>query len=274
MSYLKNKYVIGGIVLFIIIAGIIIKKSTTHEAQTFKLEKGNMIEATYGVGTVKSDHVYNLKTGVNTKMIERFVQIGQRVKKGDKLLRLETFPLYTAPFDGVITSLNYEVGELVFSSSSVLTLVNDKALYLELNLDEKSINKIKVGNATKVTFDNQKIKTEGHVRAIFSNNDQFYVHVNFEQKELVLLPGMTCDVSIITKKYTDVVLVPLEAITSEDKVVFADKTKQPVKLDIIFKNNKYAAVSNLSEGDVVISSDDSPVKYNRSNKAKSSGGAH
>lgn len=241
----RNKIILVGVIALLI--GSIFYFSRNKQDKVFyEVIKGNAVEATYGVGTVKADKVYNLKIAVNSKMLKRYVQLGQNVKKGENLLALDSFPVYKAPFDGTITALNYEEGELVFSSSTVLTLVNEHSLYLEISLDEKSINKLKVGNLAKVSFENQKKVAEGKVRAIFSNEGQFYVHIDFDQKNLVLLPGMTADVSIISKEYQNSVLVPIEAIDEEDQVEFKDKSTK--KLNILFRNNKYAVVDNMEVG--------------------------
>lgn len=242
----KSKKIQIAAVLILIIAVVLFftLRSGKKDMTFSKVEVGNMIEATYAVGTVKADKVFNLKTGVNTKMIERFVRIGQKVKKGQPLVRLDSFPVYTAPFDGVITVLNYEVGELVFSSSIVLTLVNEKQLYLELSLDERSINKIRIGNDARISFENQKKKTTGRVRSIFSNAEQFYVHVDFDESDIVLLPGMTCDVSLITRKFDNATLVPLEAIDFENSVKIKGDPKKSIKLEIEYRDDKYAVVKN------------------------------
>jgi len=243
-NVIKNKWYIGGAVIVLVLLFGIYKFKNQEVIETKKVEIGEMIDATYAVGTVKADKVFNLKTGVNTKMVERYVRVGDHVKKGQKLVSLDSFPLYTAPFEGVITVLNYEVGELVFAQSTVLTLVNNDLLYLELTLDEKSVNKIKTGDEAEVTFDRQTKVAKGKVRAIFSNSDTFYVHVDFDQKDLVLLPGMTADVSIITKRYPKALLVPLAAISPRNTVKDVAKNSPVKTLTILHKDSKYAAISN------------------------------
>lgn len=257
----RNKFYIIGAIL-VMIGMIFYFTRNKKDIVIYEVTNGNVVEATYGVGTVKADKVFNLKIAVNSKMLKRFVQRGQNVKKGDNLLALDSFPIYKAPFDGTITALNYEEGELVFSSSTVLTLVNEHSLYLEISLDEKSINKLKVGNLAKISFENQKKVAVGKVRAIFSNEGQFFVHIDFDQNNLVLLPGMTADVSIISKEYQNAILVPIEAIDDADQVELNDKSIK--KLNILYRNSKYAVVDNLEVG-VKVSSPSSKALKKKNN---------
>lgn len=259
----RNK-ILAIVGLVIVIVGFFYFSGQKKNIVQYEVIKGNVVEATYGVGTVKADKVFNLKIAVNSKMLKRYVHLGQNVKKGDQLLLLDSFPIYRAPFDGTITALNYEEGELVFSSSTVLTLVNESSLYLEISLDEKSINKLKVGNIAKVSFENQKKVAEGKVRAIFSNEGQFYVHIDFDQNQLVLLPGMTADVSIISKEYDGATLVPIEAIEGEDQVELPNKSLK--KLNILYRNNQYAVVDNLEVGMKIFSPSTKAIKKKNNSK--------
>lgn len=274
---MKNNKVIlslGFIILVLVTVFIVSKNKPANPIEILKVEVGDMVEATYAIGTVKAENVYNLKTGVNTKMLERYVKIGQKVKKGQRLIRLDSFPPYIAPFDGIITVLNYEVGELVFANSTVLTLVNQDKYYLELNLDERSISKISIGNEAKILFENQKEKTTGRVRSIFSNADQFYVHLDFDQDSIKLLPGMTCDVSLITKNYKNAILIPLAAISPRHTVKKKINPNEDIKLDILYRSDKKAVVSNtdFKDGDELLLSNEKDSFSSR--KSRSSSGGH
>ncbi len=253
---LKNKKVIIGTALVIVVLAIVIafKFKKTPE-RSYTVRRGNLIEATYAVGLVKADQVYNLKLGVNSKMLERLVRIGDRVKKGQALFRLDSFPLFVAPFDGVVTALNYEVGELVFANSVIVTLLNDKKLYLELSLDERSITKVRPGQSARINFTSYKKNLNGKVRSQFSNSEQFYVHVDFVDLDLETykpLVGMTADVSIITNEYNNALLVPVAAINDKNDVICCHDKKR-ISLDILYRSADFAAVSNkeLSDGEIL-----------------------
>lgn len=256
LNVFKNKKIMIGTLLFVLLAGVwlFFKVRKTPE-KTFQVTKGNLIEATYAVGLVKADQVYNLKLGVNSKMLERLVRVGDRVKKGQALFRLDSFPLFTAPFDGVVTALNYEMGELVFANSVIITLLNDKKLYLELSLDERSITKVKPGQVARIGFTSFKKDLNGKVRAQFSTSDQFYVHVDFSDlnfDEYKPLVGMTADVSIITHEHKDAILVPVGAIDGKNEVICCQERKR-ISLDILYRSSEFAVVKNpeLTPGTVL-----------------------
>lgn len=272
----KNKKVLIGVIAVAVIVVIVVAfKFKKAPEKTYKVTKGDLIEATYAVGLVKADQVYNLKLGVNSKMIERLVRVGDRVKKGQALFRLDSFPLFTAPFDGVVTALNYEMGELVFANSVVVTLLNDKKLYLELSLDERSITKVKPGQVARIGFTSFKKELKGKVRAQFSTSEQFYVHVDFvdlnfdEYKPLV---GMTADVSIITNEYKDSLLVPVAAINEKNEVVCCNERKR-IPLDIKYRSSEFAAVANSELGpETILYSDLGNGKGSKGNGASAGGG--
>lgn len=267
----KNlKWIIGAVVVVVFVSIFAFVKKSKVEVEPMFVKKGDMVEATYAVGTVKADKIYNLKTGVNSKMVERFVRAGQKVKKGTPLLKIDSFPTYVAPFDGTVTAINYEVGELVFSNSTVLTLVNDSQLYLELSLDERSIYKVKVGDEANISFESQKKKTKGNVKYVFSNSDQFYVHVFFDSKDLTLLPGMTCDVSVVTRKFENKLLVPVKAINNNFVTL---KNGKKVKLNILYRNDEMAAVDNseLNDNDELILT---AATHERSKQSQNKGMGH
>lgn len=252
----KNKKILIGILTVVIgvVVWLFFKMRQVPE-KTFQVTKGNLVEATYAVGLVKADQVYNLKLGVNSKMLERLVRVGDRVKKGQALFRLDSFPLFTAPFDGVVTALNYEMGELVFANSVIITLLNDEKLYLELSLDERSITKVKPGQTARIGFTSYKKDLKGKVRAQFSTSDQFYVHVDFtdlnfdEYKPLV---GMTADVSIITHEHKDATLVPVAAINEKNEVLCCHERKR-ISLNVLYRSSEFAVVNNseLSKGTIL-----------------------
>lgn len=253
-----RKWWIIGAILLVVIAGLFFwLRPRKQKDITVELKRGDLIEAAYAIGTVKADHVFNLKTGVSSRVLERFVRLGDTVKKGDRLINLDGFPLYRAPFDGVVTVLAYDVGELVFANTVVLTVVQADSLYLELSMDERVVGGVRQGQEARISFEGQretKPRT-GTVRSIYATDGQFLVIVDFDRKGLSLLPGMTADVALTVAKHEDKLLLPLGAMTATGEVTVMRHGK-PETIHVVpgASDGNYVVIDTpeLKEGDRVL----------------------
>lgn len=250
----KYKWLLAGLVILLIAAAVIFFIKKKSEYETVKVKRGDMLVVAYAVGTVKADVIFNLKTAVPSLLEKRFVRIGDKVKKGDNLAVIEGF-LKKAPFDGLVSAISFEIGELVNPQTPIMTIVDMNSLYLELSMDERVISSIKVGQEARLSFEGQRnVLEKGRVRSIYANAGQFLVLVDFDQKDLTLLPGMTSDVAIQTGLHKNKLLIPLGAISVDGTVLL--KRTRPVKIPVIVEatDSKYAAIQEgeIREGDELI----------------------
>ena len=93
------------------------------------LQKSSISESVYGIGTVFAEKRFDYKAGVTNTLDDVFIKEGDSVTAGQKLIRLGSI-FVTAPFDGVVTSLPSKVGENIFASSVVLSLVDLTQRYI------------------------------------------------------------------------------------------------------------------------------------------------
>ncbi|MFA5130996.1 MAG: efflux RND transporter periplasmic adaptor subunit [Patescibacteria group bacterium] len=130
----------------------------------------------------------------------------------------------TSPIDGVVSALNYKVGDIILDNSTsktVATIINNDTLYIEVNVEEADISKLKVGDQAQVTFDavdgvnltgqisfislTSTTSTNGIVtylvRVILTNTDKAQIR-----------EGMTASVEFITAGVTGVLDVPVQAV--------------------------------------------------------------
>ncbi|MCB0370889.1 MAG: efflux RND transporter periplasmic adaptor subunit [Bdellovibrionales bacterium] len=66
---------------------------TQKSTELIKPKLGSISEVIYGLGTVESYHKFNFKLGVGKTLNEIYVQEGQKVVKGTRLLRFEDGPV-------------------------------------------------------------------------------------------------------------------------------------------------------------------------------------
>jgi len=133
-----------------------------------------------------------------------------------------------SPLDGTIVSRNVDVGQTVaasFSTPTLFTIAQDLTkMQIETSVDESDISKLKVGQPASFTVDAYPDKQfTGVVRQIrnapvVTQNVVTYVTViNVDNKDMLLKPGMTANVSIETMKKDDVVKIPNAAIRFRPK---------------------------------------------------------
>jgi multidrug efflux pump subunit AcrA (membrane-fusion protein) len=137
-----------------------------------------------------------------------------------------------APHDGVVTAINGAVGGTPGNSvgsagasgtSGFITIVDSSSLQIQANVNESDIGGVKVGQAVQFTVSAYGTRTfNGSVSAIsplgqnVSNVVTYPVLINVDMKSLQganVLPGMTASVSITTATRSNVLLIPVDAVT-------------------------------------------------------------
>lgn len=144
----------------------------------------------------------------------------------------------TAPSSGSIVELNAKVGATVTGGmimgesdtsggKQCMQIADLSKMKVTVQVGEKDIAKIAVGQSANVTYPAfPDIVSQGTVTAIASvaNSDSnsgggsvtFNVDILIEAPDSRLKPGMTAEVSVVTEKLDDVVMVPTMALMTED----------------------------------------------------------
>lgn len=142
------------------------------------------------------------------------------------LERAETnfrYSVIRAPIDGVVVSRDYDVGQTVaasFQAPTLFTIAEDLTrMRLTCDVSEADIGQVKVGQPVLFSVDSYPEKQfAGRVAQIrlspkIANNVVTYpVVVEVENKEGLLLPGMTAEVHIQVARAEDVLRVPASAL--------------------------------------------------------------
>lgn len=178
----------------------------------------------------------------------------------------------TAPSSGSIVELNAKVGATVTGGmimgesdtsggKQCMQIADLSKMKVTVQVGEKDIAKIAVGQSANVTYPAfPDIVSQGTVTAIASvaNSDSnsgggsvtFNVDILIEAPDSRLKPGMTAEVSVVTEKLDDVVMVPTMALMTEDgehyyvNVATDDEGKQTrrVKVTVVTQNDNEAVV--------------------------------
>lgn len=203
------------------------RSSTIHPT------KGEIVEAVYGLGIIKSENTYHAKAAIVTSVEKFYVNEGQDVEKGTKLFITDQGIVYKAPFDGKITDKVVTVGENLFPQSIILTLVDLQNLYLEVSLEQQAAMKLKKDVKAEITFEffrNKKLI--GEITSIYPKNDQFVAKVLLKEWPEGILPGMSADVAFEVARKANATLVPSNAIANGNLVIKRDNKKHKLKVSI------------------------------------------
>ncbi len=169
-----------------------------------------------------------------------------------------------APVDGVITRVNYEVGEKADLAKPVLSLLGNSGLEIEVDIPESDIAKIAVGQIAHITLDAfGEQEFAGHVTFIdpaetrISDVVYYRLKVTFDQSDDQIKPGMTANIDIATASRDNALYIPARAVKENggkyvEILQNGEVVKTNVETGLRGDGGVIEITSGLSEGDEVI----------------------
>jgi macrolide-specific efflux system membrane fusion protein len=201
-----------------ILAIAIVTGGVFHQKSQYKLIhpiKGNVVEAIYGLGKVKTESRYEVKVGVMTTVEKLYAREGDDVTKGGKLIKFKDSAIFRAPFAGRVTLVNQYEMETVLPQAEVLRMEDLQNRHIEVSLEQNGALRVREGQEAKVIFESlRNQKYMGKVKSLFPRDDDFIAHIDVENLPKNVLPGMTADVAIVVGNKKNVQLIPVSAINN------------------------------------------------------------
>ncbi len=172
----------------------------------------------------------------------------------------------TAPFDGIVTSINVEVGSLVAPGVAVVEVADVSPLHLVVQADEIDVRQIAAGMPARVRLDalpDSELAATIASIALVPNNDNgivsYDVTVTLDDADPRVRVGMTADAAIIVDSKASVVVVPNQYIRLDRQrgqayvnVVGADGSLREVPVTLGLQGQDRSEIAaGLSEGDVI-----------------------
>ena len=195
-------------------------------------QTGEITEAVYGLGRVKSNHRYEVKVGVLSHIKKIFVKEGDFVQKGQKLIELAEGISFSAPFTGVVTLVSVYEGETAVAQTVLVRVEDLKDRHIELSLEQEGALRVKQGQSAKVSFESLRGEVlTGHVVGIFPRDNEFIANVEIGSLKESILPGMTADVSIEVGKIKGT-MIPLKALRNGIVTVLRNGRPQKIKVEV------------------------------------------
>jgi len=183
-----------------------------------------------------------------------------------------------APIAGYVARLLVKAGEYVTGGAvglaaqqmQLMTIIDTSGLYVEPQIDEVDIAKVKLGQPVRVksdAFPNDTFKGTVVEIAPAASVGQgqgvqtFQVKVALETGKDKLRPGMSANVEIITKRLENVLLCPTVAIqhSGEEATVFVVSGSRAQKRKVVLGESNWRVTeikSGLKEGEKVVTNPD------------------
>lgn len=243
---------------------------SNYETLSLKLEEIRCIEKKFqqAMEKQKNNNAFSdYKTSEELKSIneniakaDRNVQAAQ--KKVTRLQALSQNPTIYAQLDGVVTALNYKVGDTVVEGKPLCIVGKLDAVTMTVPVNASDIGSVAAGQKVNIYVDayaEQKFTGTVKEKLLVANdNGEYPVTISIDPGEQILLPGMKAYATIILKEKEDVLTLSNKAITLENGqqyVSVRNEKGELVQKRIItgFSDGRVSEIlDGLSENEVVI----------------------
>lgn len=280
---MKKKTIFGilavlfvGIVIFLFVRGNS-GTSDTFTVRTGEVKKETIVEKLSTTGTLIPNQTQSLMGTGN--VVEVNVQVGDKVAKDKVLATYDNGLQLIAGFDGTITQVNIKAKQADTNAQQgkpSIQLDDLSTLKVQLELSNSEASAVAIDQKTEITSGNQTFSGKVAEKDPVAQNTQsatgttasLAAIVTFDNAPENLFAGFDVDVDITTNTVENVLALPIEALTYNDKnepivyVVNQGKAKE-TKIEIGVQSDKLVEVkSGLSENATVILSPNSDIKNN------------
>lgn len=296
----KNKKVVWiTAILVLILAGLIylkIKDRGVPSIRVAEINVGPIESIISATGMVKAP-IYELSSKGGNKIDEILVKEGQKVNQGQLLVKFDTYNEAKKNFDrtyslfnnglasdqafdssktildsariispgnGIVAKINYDLGEIPTPGSPVIIIVDEDSSWIEAQIDEIDMGKVKLGQTAEVTSDVYpdkkflaslywiaplaELRKVGERVKMDEESYIFMAKLKFIGPHQELKTNMSVNVDILTSSKAKALIVPREAIFSDDDTnyVYKIKSGRAYKNKIVGGIRSYTSVEALS----------------------------
>ena len=152
----------------------------------------------------------------------------------------QTSPIITAPFSGIIGSVNLVEGMVLTSANSTTSINSQRVAVIKggslpvvsVSLSEVDVPKVKVGQKVIVTLDSVsgktftgKVATVDRVGSTSNNVTSYPANIKLDSSSDAILPNMAATANIILNTLTDVLIAPVTSIEMQNGINYAKVLK-------------------------------------------------
>ena len=170
----------------------------------------------------------------------------------------------SAPFDGVVLSVNANQGEAVAAHAALIVLADPRALEVESTVLEEDMSSVKLDENVNLFFDaNPNVSATGRVARIVpvrTTGDRllYPIYISVDELPDGLVDGMTVDASIVVDTRSNVLRLPRELVrvrsdgTAQLRVWDGTQIEQRVIKTGLRGDSFVEVIDGLNEGDRVV----------------------
>jgi RND family efflux transporter MFP subunit len=148
----------------------------------------------------------------------------------------KSYKTIIAPYDGIISSKNIEVGEWINMGGSVATLVNTQVVDLVFNLPSTYTYKLENEKSFEANIQGQKVtaKLKGLIPQGDKKTRTFQALFSIDNNTMNLFDGMEVKIKLPRNKKVEALVVPRDAVITKfgQQVVFANNDGKALMLPI------------------------------------------
>lgn len=202
------------------------------------------------------------KSNLDTKMATAQAQLTSAQVAVDQAQRNLDKTNLVAPFDGIISAVNYGVGDT--ASGAAATLVDMSNLQVKVNIAEVDLPKVQIGDQVQIALDALPGKTyTATVSAISpagtvtSGVVNYPVVLSVTNVDSAIKPGMTANATVVVDQRNNVLVVPLRAIHTQGNqksvsVLVNGQTVQQTVSTGMSNDQSVEITKGLQQGDIVV----------------------
>jgi multidrug efflux pump subunit AcrA (membrane-fusion protein) len=216
----KGKIILVVVLLVCIIAIAAGIFSFTHKStsvETTTVQKGDI--STYHTFSGTADAVFAedcVAQSIDT-VYRIYVENGDSVERGDKLLKTDDGVVYKAGVSGTVAGLTVSEGDAIASGQNLLSVINYDSFQTVLKVDEYDVTSIRVGQEVQVTVNSLGAVTTGTVskiseRATVSGGISYFTVTVSLPSVSGLRIGMSLEAKFLKAQATDVPLLDINAL--------------------------------------------------------------
>lgn len=229
----KRGRVLRRLLFFLIFAGVLgvgymylaplmqVEKTPIYSAYTVR--RGSIAtEKSFSASiSVASSETHNNTTKA-TSIKEIYVSNGQEVKKGDKLMLLDTGETLKAGLDGVVTQMRFDTTDWLWNNVQLIQISDLEHLKVSLSVDEYDVRNVTAGQTCFVTIIPLGITFETkitHVDRVSASSGQVAYYTASAELDVPpnVLPGMTVSVTIPSESRADALLLDMAALAFDEE---------------------------------------------------------
>lgn len=171
-----------------------------------------------------------------------------------------------SPIEGVITNIDGEAGEIAKTGENIVSIMSFFDFQVESDIPEADIAHIAVNNPVEIfldAFDGEKwtgkVISIDPAEKIIAGVVYYKTTIAFNQIDKRIASGMTTNITILTAKKENVLLIPQRAVTEKNgrktvEILKNDKEMKEVEVETGLKGSRgeIEIISGLQQGDKII----------------------